>query len=484
VYLATRIYFAARFPYFVDEGTYGVFVERGADTWKELYTSLTIGREPLEIWIAIPFTKWAGLNPMDALRAASIVSGLATVPVMWLLGREIAGNAVGVVAAALYVLLPFFLVHNGIGIMESLVTLVVAAALLLQIKLARRPDLRLGLLLGIVFAAAILTKENTKPALALVPLSLLLFDWSPEGRRERLKTWVGAVAIAFAFAIAANVSMHLSKYWPDLVRARDSPFYTVRSFSSLVDMPFWSFPRAWHAYRPALLEYVTVPVFAASIAGAVLLLRRNRNLAALLLIWVLLPLAISFALTVLPFPRHVMYLTPPLLVFAGIAVVALWRWAAGRFGPPRAAAALTAAGVLALAQAVLLDARVLNDPVAAHYPGLDEWQYVTGTGGGEPWPKLERDMLRRAGDGQVIVITPTTDGNVIHLMLYDNPRFVFVKGTDPRAQTADFAITDENPLPDFQALAILRNGHYKRIGRYQRPYGGKVVKLYEREPRL
>ena len=484
VYLATRIFFAARFPYFVDEGTYGVFVERGANTWKELYASLTIGREPLEIWIAIPFTKWAGLNPLDALRAASILCGLATVPVIWLLGREVAEDAVGVVAAALYVVLPFFLVHNGIGIMESLVTLVVAAALLVQIKLARRPDLRLGLLLGIVFAAGILTKENTKPALALVPLSLLLFDWSPEGRRERLRTWIGAVAIAFAFAIAANVSMHLSKYWPDLVRARDSPFYTVRDIHSLIDLPFWSFGRAWHAYRPALTEYVTLPVFAAAIAGAVLLVRRNRNMGALLLIWVLLPLLISFALTVLPFPRHVMYLTPPLLVFAGIALVALWRWTAERIGPPRAAAALAVAGALALAQAVALDARVLNDPVAVQYPGLDEWQYVTGTGGGEPWPKLEREMLRRAGPGEVDVITPTTDGNVIHLMLYDQPRFVFVKGTDPRAKTADFAITDENPLPDSESLAILRKGPYKTVGVYQRPHGGKTVKLYERRPRL
>jgi hypothetical protein len=484
VYLASRIFYTVRFPYFVDEGTYGDFVERGALTWKEAFASLEIGREPLQIWLAVPLTKWFDVNPLDALRVVSIGAGLATVPVVWLLGRKIAGNAVGLVAAALYVLLPFFIVHNGIGIMESLVTLIIAAALLLQIVLAQRPDLRIGLLLGVVFAAGILTKENSKPALALIPVSLLLFDWSGEGRRERLRTWIGAVAIAFGMAIAANVAMRLSNYWPELVRARDSPFYTVRSIRSLIEDPFWSFPRAWDAYRPALTSYITLPVFGLSIAGAVLLWRRNWRLALLLIIWVVAPLFVSFLLTVLPFPRHVMYLMPPLLVFAGIAVVSAARWCAERIGTPRTAVALTAAGALIMAPALALDGRVLADPATVDYPGLDEWQYVTGTGGGVPWPKVVDEMRRRAGQRPVVVITPTTDGNVIRLMLRNDSRFAIVKGKDPRAPTADFAVTDANPLPDFEALAILRKGPYEVIGSYQRPHGGKTVRLYERDPRL
>jgi hypothetical protein len=179
-----------------------------------------------------------------------------------------------------------------------------------------------------------------------------------------------------------------------------------------------------------------------------------------------------------------MYLMPPMLVFAGLALVTAARWCVDALGQPRAVGALIAAGALLLTPALLLDGQVLDDPVAADYPGRDDWQYVSGTGGGAPWPKLERDMLRRAGNGQVIVITPTTDGNVIRLMLREDQRFVFVKGTDPRAQIADFAVTDENPLPDFEALAILRDGPYNRVGRYQRPHGGKTVKLYERDPRL
>jgi hypothetical protein len=285
-------------------------------------------------------------------------------------------------------------------------------------------------------------------------------------------------------AVAANVAMRLSDFWPALEVARSSAFYTVRDVGDLLEDPFWSFPRAWDAYKPALTSYITLPVLAAAIAGAVLLVRRNWRLGVLLLIWIALPTVISFSFTVLPFPRHIMYLMPPVIVLAALALVEAARWCTNALGPRRAAVALTAAGALFLAPSLVWDARVLADPVAVEYPGLDEWQYVTGTGGGEPWPKVERELRRRAGEEEVIVITPTTDGNVIRLMLHEHPRFVFVKGTDPRAETADFAITDGNPLPDFQALEILREGPYERIGRYQRPHGGKVVKLYERDPRL
>jgi hypothetical protein len=44
-----------------------------------------------------------------------------------------------------------------------MVTLVMAAAFYLQVDFARRPDLRVAALLGLVLAAGVLTKENTKP---------------------------------------------------------------------------------------------------------------------------------------------------------------------------------------------------------------------------------------------------------------------------------------------------------------------------------
>ena len=184
------------------------------------------------------------------MRAVSVGAGLATVAVIGLLARRLGGDLTGLVAAGLAVVVPFFLVHDGIGIMEPLMTLVMASALLAQVELARRPSLRLGVVLGVVLAAAVLTKENTKPAIALIPVGLL--DWDREGLRPRLGRWGGAVAIALAMAVAANVLMRLSAYWKELVAERSDPnLATVREVSDVLSDPFGSWGAAWDAYGPA-----------------------------------------------------------------------------------------------------------------------------------------------------------------------------------------------------------------------------------------
>jgi 4-amino-4-deoxy-L-arabinose transferase-like glycosyltransferase len=361
-YLASRLAFATRFPYFLDEGTYARFTERAAQSYHQLFVSLEIGREPLQMWLVLPLVE-LGVNPLTAMRAVSVGAGLATVAVIGLLARRLGGDLTGLVAAGLAVVVPFFLVHHGIGIMEPLVTLVMASALLAQVELARRPSLRLGVVLGVVLAAAVLTKENTKPAIALIPVGLLLLDWDREGLRPRLRRWGGAVAIALAMAVAANVLMRLSAYWKELVAERSDPgLYTVRRVSDVLSDPFSSWGAAWDAYGPAFAGYLTLPLAGAAIAGAVLGLRRRPRGTVVLLAWVLLPLVIALSFALGPFPRHVMYLMPPMLVLAAYALVEAGRLISARLAPRAAAVTCAAALALLLAPALVADARFLAHP--------------------------------------------------------------------------------------------------------------------------
>src|SRR5205823_5072751 len=103
--------------YFFDEGTYANFTAQASHSRHQLFVSLTIAREPLQIWLGIPWVK-LGLGPLTAMRAVSVISGLLTVGVVGLLGRRLGGTAVALVAAALCVVLPLFVVHDGIGIYE------------------------------------------------------------------------------------------------------------------------------------------------------------------------------------------------------------------------------------------------------------------------------------------------------------------------------------------------------------------------------
>lgn len=479
-YLASRLVFIARFPYFLDEGTYAKFTYEAAHSLHQLFVSMSIGREPLQIWLGIPFVK-LGFSGLIAMRLVSMLAGLATVAVVGVLGWRLAGATVGLVAAGMCVVLPFFAVHDGIGIMEPLVTLIVASALLVQLELARRPRLALGVALGIVLGAGALTKENYLPAAALIPASLLCFDWSPAGRGRRMRVWLGSIAIGLAGIAAAQLILRSTHYYPTFVAQRKTGFYTVRTLSAVVADPFASWSTAWSVFRPALVGYVTVPLLLAAAGGAVVALRRWLAPAVVLLAWVLLPLLVSLTFTAFPFPRHVMYLMPPIIVFAAYGLVCVSRWTVLRVAPAALARpAAVAIPLLLLAPALIFDARVLDHPATAHYPGPDEQQYVTGTQAGSAWPALADAIRRFAAGRRVVILHPTADTNVTQFILgWDNPRYQFVPGYSPLARHAQLAVTDEIPFIDPAALYYMNRGRASLVGRFRRANGGPAVNLYE-----
>jgi 4-amino-4-deoxy-L-arabinose transferase-like glycosyltransferase len=481
-YLLSRWRFIDRFPYFLDEGTYAVFANRAADSTGDLFYSFTIGREPLTFWLGIPWIK-LGINPLVAVRITSALAGLLTLVFVGLLARGLAGAWAGIAAAALCVVMPFFVVHDGIGIIEPMVTLVMAAALYLQIEFARRPDLRVAALLGLVLAAGLWTKENTTPALVLIPLSLLVFDWSPDGRSERLRRWLIGIGIALAMAVTAKLLLRTSSLYPLYEHARDNPLlYTVRPLGDVLSDPFAELGKTWDAYRPAFSGYVTIPLLLTALAGAVIGLRRQPRITALLLAWILLPLAVSMLFSTLPYPRHVMYLVPPAIALMAYAVVEGVKWARTLMAPRTAAlvSAVVVAGLLT--PALLLDGRVLAHPDTARYPGTDDIQYVTGTGAGSVWPAVADTIRERARGPQVPILTTRSYSQVLEMLLGPSSRYVFVGGKSPLAPRAQFSL-DDNQIPfyDPDAATIVREGNFVEVGRYARPRGGAVLVLSQRQ---
>jgi 4-amino-4-deoxy-L-arabinose transferase-like glycosyltransferase len=479
--VATRVSFIDRFPYFSDEGTFALLSWRASQSTHDLFISMSIGHPPLHSWLGIPFIK-LGFNPLTALRLVSMLSGAVTVLMVGLLGRRLGGTWVGLAGAALCVVLPFFVVHNGIGIIEPLVVALMVSALYLQYELARKPDLRVALLLGLVLAAAWMTKENTKPALALIPLSLIVFDWSPAGRRERLRTWLLGIGVVAICVVAAQLLLESSSRYEQLQQARNSVFYTVRSVDEVLTDPFGSWGETWAAFRPAFVEYVSIPLLVAAAGGAVAAWRRDARFVVLLLSWIALPFLVSMCFSTFPFPRHIMYVVPPLMVLAGFGIVTGVRYVVAAL-PPRAGVAVAAvAALVLLLPALRLDWRVLAHPASAHYPGKDDAQYVTGTGGGSPWPGVRDELRRRARGAQVVVLHPNANPERVQLLLGPDPRYVFPRGDSPLARRAQFALTDhaDQPFVDQRALALVRELGLRPIATFPRPRGGVVVTLYGR----
>jgi hypothetical protein len=481
-YLVSRVWFADGFPYFFDEGTYATFTFEAAGSLSDLFLSFSIGREPLQIWLGVPLVE-LGVGPLTAMRVVSVGAGLVTVLVVGLLGWRFGGGWVGLVAAGLCVVLPFFVVHDGIGIMEPLVTLVMAGALLLQWELARRPDLRVAALLGLVLAAGVLLKENTKPALALVPLSLLCFDWSAQDRRRRLRLWLGGVGLAALMVVAAELVLRSSSRYEQLVEFREGVFYTVRSVGDALAQPGVGWDMTWPVYRPALVEYVTLPLLGAALAGALLGLWRRRRPTLLLLGWVALPFAVAVLFTTLPFPRHIMYVLPPAIVLMAYALVQAARWLAQTLPPRAATPAIAAAAALLLLPALRFDSRVLADPATTKYPTNDDLQYVTGDGGGAVWPAVA-DAIRRHGRGrQVVILHPRANVDILRFLLGPDSRYEFVLGSSPLAPRAQLALYDDTPFVDGAGVEMTKRLGLVPVQRFERPREGASVTLYARPGR-
>jgi hypothetical protein len=468
-YVATRAWFTSRFPYFVDESLHADYASLAARSSDELFISLEIGQGPLLIWLGALWVK-LGFDPVPAVRMVSLTAGLLTAAVLGLLGRYLWGPLVGWIAAGLAVLLPILLVHDGIGLYEPLVTLIMSSALFLQIALARRPALWIAALLGLVLGLAVLTKQNTMPALLLLPVSLLCFDWSKPGRNGRIARWLAGVAIVAAIVLAADTVQRSSAYYDERKAATESILlWGARSTTEVLEDPFGVLSANWDSYWPALAGYMTLPLLAMTLVGAFLAWRAQPRLATVLAAWLVVPLAIGLMFQLRPYPRHAMFLVAPLILLSAYAAARGVALAQRRLPGRTATLACAAGAALVLAPAAVLDGRVLADPAGARYPGLDYWQYVAGWPGGAPW-RHAADAIEDEATGRRVVILTPGDYPMLRQNL-DGPRYRYAGLESAQSDAAQFGVVETSGFPvDPHGFAHeLRRRGFSSLTSYRRP---------------
>jgi len=108
-----------------------------------IYATGYPGREPLLFYLTALLSHITGLN-FYALKLVSALVGIATVPVVYLLGREAYNDAVGLVAALLLAVAKWHVLISRVGfrgIQTALVTALVLLFLLRGLRRGRRSDL-------------------------------------------------------------------------------------------------------------------------------------------------------------------------------------------------------------------------------------------------------------------------------------------------------------------------------------------------------
>lgn len=164
---------------------------------------------PLTILVLAPVSLLTDDSP-NAHRFTMVVSGTATIVLIGLLARTLAGDRAGLIGAGIAAINPNLWVNDGLIMSESLSALVVTIALLLAYRLLRAPSLKLALWLGVVCGLAALTRAELVllvPAL-LVPAALLA---AQTDRATRVRFAAAGTGLAVA-VILPWVAYNMSRF--------------------------------------------------------------------------------------------------------------------------------------------------------------------------------------------------------------------------------------------------------------------------------
>jgi 4-amino-4-deoxy-L-arabinose transferase-like glycosyltransferase len=156
---------------------------------------------PLTTLAVVPATALFGV-PDDTLpqRLTMCLIGAAAVGVIGLLGRRVAGDAVGLTAAVLAAVYPNLFINDGIVMAESLTALLVATVLLLAYRLREDRTAAVAAGLGVACGLAALTRAELVLLLLAVAIPAALgaarTEWRAHARTCGIVVGVALVVMA------------------------------------------------------------------------------------------------------------------------------------------------------------------------------------------------------------------------------------------------------------------------------------------------
>lgn len=165
--LAFKVFLSLILPLGLDEA-YAIAVARD-------YSLSFFDHPPLSFWMPVAMADLTGIEHRMVFRAPFLLAGVLTTWVMFLIGREVGGDRVGLWSALLYALAPFFTVSAGfLAVPDGPLNLFSALAVLGLVRIATRnaaDQLILWLGVGMALALALASKYQA----AWIPVAAFLF---------------------------------------------------------------------------------------------------------------------------------------------------------------------------------------------------------------------------------------------------------------------------------------------------------------------
>lgn len=132
------------------------------------------GREPAQFYWTLALINVFGFPlSWETLKWGTALIGLAAVPAIFLVGRELRDSATGLIAAALFAIAKWPVNISRAGLRYPLAVVPAALVVWLLLRYLRRPDRRVALLCGVVLGFGLHGYSSFRVVPLLVPLALL-----------------------------------------------------------------------------------------------------------------------------------------------------------------------------------------------------------------------------------------------------------------------------------------------------------------------
>lgn len=485
LYFFTRLTNLTKLPIFTDEAIYIRWSQIGSRDANWRYISLVDGKQPLFTWVMM-VTLRIFKDPLFAGRFVSVMSGIVTTMGLWYTTWELFRNKrVAFMASFLYIVIPFGLMYDRMALYDSLSAAISIWNFYFAVLLVRRLRLDCALLLGLGLGFGMLNKTSGFLSLYMLPVMLLLFDWTSPKRLNRLARWVGLSLVAAVLSQSMYAILRLSPLFA-MVSQKDAVF--VYTFHEWLTHPFNFLYGNIRGLFDWLIHYFTWPIFVASMLSGLSLWKWPRE-KLLLLGWWFAPF---FALAIdgrVLYPRFILFMTLPLMSLAALFIVqsndalhrSVWRWVFI---------------VVLFFGCLYTDFYIIKDPLYAPIPSADAGQYINDWPSGWGMPEINTFLENKAKTQKVTVYTDGTFGLLpyaIEIYLVDNPNVkihaVYPVGstippgmlTDAQDHPTYMIFNQQQFIPEWPMKLVAQYQKGRRTDVFMRfyeitPHTGKIVK--------
>ncbi|MDI9633330.1 MAG: glycosyltransferase family 39 protein [Methanolinea sp.] len=339
----------------------------------EIWNTMEVGdfHPPLFHWIE-HFMLALG-NSEFILRLVPAIAGICTIPVFYLVGKELADERVGVIAAALLAFSPFHIYYSQEAYSYSLVLLVFSILLYSYLRVLRTGERRFYIAVGILSALAFWIHFYTAIPVSFVYIHAVLHAYWTRGSLslESLKD-VFYSGLTFVVLISPLIPVVIQRYFTLTARP---PTYGVLGLP-LISETFTRFS----SFSP-ILAILFVVTFA---AGALFLYRENKSTFVLWVILISLPLLLSVVLSskMTMNPRYLIFLLA--VFYPGMACAYQWT---RRFSTKK----------WVVFSFIVLFALCYTPTLVSYYSGYTK----------ENWRDLAKIMEQKTYPGDIIVLVPS-----------------------------------------------------------------------------